>query len=133
MSSSPFTRPARIFILGAGNLGQYLARGLANTSPTPPVTLLFHRKGLLDDWRSAGREIKCEYEGRTDYTKGVDVELVSDITNHQAAPIENLIVACKTYLTVTALEQVKSRLTPKSTIVFLQNGMGMVPVSLMPL
>jgi 2-dehydropantoate 2-reductase len=41
-------------------------------------------------------------------------------------PIHNLIVATKTSKTIVALEAIKYRLSRKSTICFLQNGMGLV-------
>ncbi|KAF7591907.1 hypothetical protein BBP40_000878 [Aspergillus hancockii] len=40
--------------------------------------------------------------------------------------IECLIVAVKAPVTVTAMESVKHRLTPDSTVLFLQNGMGAI-------
>ncbi|KAL4799390.1 ketopantoate reductase PanE/ApbA C terminal-domain-containing protein [Aspergillus venezuelensis] len=41
-------------------------------------------------------------------------------------PIECLIVSVKAPVTVTALESVRHRLTPNSTVLFLQNGMGII-------
>ena len=110
----------RIHILGAGNLGQYLARGLVRQTPKVPVTPLFHRRGLLDDWEAAGEAIECVSGRGVDRTGGVDVELLENGNE----PIRHLIVACKTYMTVPALKRVRSRLSRQSTIVFLQNGMG---------
>ena len=115
----------RIHILGAGNLGQYLARGLASQRPRSPVTLLFHRRGLLDDWKAAGESIECvAADGTVDRTGGIDVELLGE-DGDKAGAIRHLIVACKTYMAVPALRRVRSRLDGESTIVFLQNGMGM--------
>lgn len=129
MASKASTAPdaPRIHILGAGNLGQYLARGLRKQNPQLPVTLLFHRAGLLEDWKAAGEEIECVADGAVDRTGGIDVELLGG-GEGEAAPIRHLIVACKTYMAVSALRQVQGRLDAKSTIVFLQNGMGMCPV-----
>lgn len=114
----------RVHILGAGNLGQYLARGLVKQNPKLPVTLLFHRDGLLRDWKAAGETIECETEGKVDRTGGIDVELIDGGTD--SGSIRHLVVACKTYMTVPALRMVKERLSEESTIVFLQNGMGML-------
>ena len=128
MASTTKTAPApaanRIHILGAGNLGQYLARGLVRQNPALPVTMLFHRAGLLADWKKAGEAIKCTVGGKVDETRGIDVELI-DGTEGEGARIEHLIVACKTYAAVPALRLVQTRLDERSTIVFLQNGMGM--------
>jgi len=41
-------------------------------------------------------------------------------------PISHLIVAVKAYMTISALTSVKHRLSPASTICFLQNGMGII-------
>lgn len=112
----------RIHILGAGNLGQYLARGLVKQNSKLPVTLLFHRNGLLRDWQVAGEAIECVTDSAVDRTGGIDVELLSDA--EKAEPIKHLIVACKTYMAVPALKQVQRRLDENSTVVFLQNGMG---------
>lgn len=122
MHSGTTRDPRRIHILGAGNLGQYLARGLVKQNPKLPVTLLFHRDGLLRDWKAAGEVIECETDGKVDRTGGIDVELVDGKAG--SSPISHLIVACKTYMTVPALATVKGRLSKESTIVFLQNGMG---------
>lgn len=113
----------RIHILGAGNLGQYLARGLVKQNPNLPVTLLFHRNGLLSDWKAAGEAIECVTDGAIDRTAGIGVELLDDA--EEAEPIKHLVVACKTYMAVSALKQVQKRLDENSTVVFLQNGMGM--------
>ncbi|SPO07572.1 uncharacterized protein DNG_10267 [Cephalotrichum gorgonifer] len=132
MSSPVPPNAERIHILGAGNLGQYLARGLTRQNPLHPVTLLLHRPSLLQDWESAGSAIECETNGQVDHTTGISVELIDgDEDGDGAAPgvdgssgIKNLIVACKTYMTVPALRRVRNRLDEGSTIVFLQNGMG---------
>lgn len=121
------TRDAhRIHIIGAGNLGQYLARGLARQNSKLPITLLLHRDGLLNDWRAAGETIECVADGAIDRTGGIGVELLDDAD--EAEPIKNLIVACKTYMTVSALKRVRRRLDENSTVVFLQNGMGMTSI-----
>lgn len=122
MQSGTLRDAERVHILGAGNLGQYLARGLVKQNPQLPVTLLFHRNGLMGDWKAAGEAIKCETGGKVDRTGGIDVELIG--SGAKSVPIRHLVVACKTYMTVPALRGVEERLSEESTIVFLQNGMG---------
>jgi 2-dehydropantoate 2-reductase len=57
-------------------------------------------------------------------------EIDAEDSRAQASPdderIECLIVAVKAPVTVTAMESVKHRLTPDSTVLFLQNGMGAI-------
>jgi 2-dehydropantoate 2-reductase len=53
-----------------------------------------------------------------DKEKGLD-------TDEKGGPIESLIVATKATRTLQAIRQCGGRITPNSTIVFLQNGMGL--------
>lgn len=142
-----------IHILGLGNMGKYLAYGLmrryqqqalTGSRPFPPPTLLFHRRGLLDDWERANRSIRytdktrpgsSEAEGPR--AEGFRVELVDPlatqglrIENHpevvvgNKTPIKYLIVATKAYAVAAALSPLKHRLDRNSHILLLHNGMG---------
>ncbi|KAK4040611.1 ketopantoate reductase PanE/ApbA C terminal-domain-containing protein [Parachaetomium inaequale] len=140
-----------IHILGLGNLGKYVAYGLRRSQQTIaasghllPVTLIFHRDGLLADWKSADRSIwyTCNTSQTSPAAKksratGFRVELLAnaaagnreaegqpDVTVGSNAPIRHLIVATKTYATAAALAPIKHRLSKDSDILFLQNGMG---------
>ena len=122
-----------IYVLGVGNLGKYVAHSIMKQAPGS-VTLLFHRPDLEEQWQSAGSQIQCVTDGVPDATSGFGVEVLPPSeppTADQAhqkldqTPIKNLIVATKTYMTTSALERVKGRLGPESTVLFLQNGMGM--------
>ncbi|KAL5049851.1 hypothetical protein BDW71DRAFT_203928 [Aspergillus fruticulosus] len=53
-----------------------------------------------------------------------DAELIN--VEGDAEQIECLIVSVKAPATVSALESVRHRLTPKSTVLFIQNGMGII-------
>ncbi|KAL1868412.1 hypothetical protein VTK73DRAFT_3706 [Phialemonium thermophilum] len=120
----------RIYILGVGNLGKFVAHGLSNLSPQPPVTLLLHRPGLVADWEACGRCIERIADGVGDKATGLDAELVGaeapPAEQHEGAakPIKNLVLATKTYMTPKALASIKDRLDKSSNIIFLQNGMG---------
>ncbi|CAO2651324.1 Nn.00g096210.m01.CDS01 [Neocucurbitaria sp. VM-36] len=111
-----------IHILGLGNLGKLLAHSLRKSHPDIPITLLFHRPGLVDEWDKAGRSIEVVRDGVPDRQSGFLHEDVS----RSRGDIQNLIVATKTYSTVDALQPVSSRLGPLSTLLFLQNGIGTV-------
>ncbi|KAI1429134.1 hypothetical protein F5Y12DRAFT_539171 [Xylaria sp. FL1777] len=120
--------PSRIYVIGVGNLGKYIAHALRKRHPRLPITLLFHRVDLASEWDAAGRAITQVVDGIPDKSTGFDVEFLFD-SGHQStevpeAPIKHLIVATKTYMTASALSLVKSRLGNDSNILFLQNGMG---------
>lgn len=113
----------RIHVLGLGNLGRLFAHELAIQPSPPPITLLLHRPGLLEEWDEARRKIEITTEGVVSSSSNYDVELVSR-QPRQDEIIENLIVATKTLNTVKALSSIKHRLTYNSTVLFTQNGMG---------
>ncbi|KAJ8123451.1 hypothetical protein ONZ43_g606 [Nemania bipapillata] len=115
----------RIYVLGVGNLGKYVAHALRKRHPRLPITLLFHRADLEWEWDAAGRAITLMTDDISDKRTGFDVEFLLDSTG-QKAPIKHLIVATKTYMTAPAIDLVKGRLGKDSSILFLQNGMGTV-------
>ncbi|KAI0543201.1 hypothetical protein GGR58DRAFT_519334 [Xylaria digitata] len=134
-ATNGFTRdvgsPSRIYILGVGNLGKYVAHTLRKQHPRLPITLLFHRAELASQWDAAGRAITQVVEGMSDKRTGFDVEFLFDSADHKSprvpeAPIKHIIVATKTYMTASAIDLVKGRLGNNSSILFLQNGMGTV-------
>ena len=116
----------RIHILGVGNLGKYVARALRRSCPELPITLIFHRPSLRENWQEAGQAVHYTREDHSDRTGGFDVEYIPDDASPvgDASPIEHLILLTKTYNTTPSLSYVKARLNEHSTILFLQNGMG---------
>ena len=128
-SASSAADPAEpIHILGIGNIGNLIAHSLARISPVPPVILLLHRPGLLSGWEEAGRCIDVTTDSSLDKQRGFITEMVSkDNSNANATGgiIKNLVVTTKTHATSAAIQPLKHRLNNESTILFLQNGMGM--------
>lgn len=125
--------PRRIHVLGTGNIGATVAHALAGLPDPirPRLTLLLHRKSLLDAWRKRGEKLDVlRYEdGASQPRGGIDVELVEQQPSENAASagndkIDHLIVSVKAAQTVSALRPIKDRLGPDSTILFLQNGLG---------
>lgn len=125
----------RIHVLGTGNIGATVAHALAGLPDPirPRITLLLHRKSLLDAWRKGGEKLDVlRYEdGASQPRGGIDVELVEQQPSETVASasagkekIDHLIVSVKAAQTVSALRPIKDRLGPDSTILFLQNGMG---------
>ncbi|THW07558.1 hypothetical protein D6D23_00794 [Aureobasidium pullulans] len=136
--------PRRIHVYGVGSVGKLIAHSLRgdNNSP-PPVTLLFHRPRLLNEWNRSRRSIVLETDGHRVARDGFDVELaIPPQRSHGARinqdaddvaydpsnsdPIDSLIVTSKAPVTLAALDAVKHRLRPESTVCLLQNGMGII-------
>lgn len=131
----------RIYILGTGNIGCLVAHALSRIPARPPITLLFHKPALLNTWDKQGRSIELITNGLSERGGPFDVELAlpertinplsesaEEATEgvNEGSPINNVIITVKAPQTVSALTAIKDRLTRRSTIVFLQNGMGTV-------
>lgn len=125
----------RIHILGVGTLGTFVAHALAGIPNRPPVTLLLHRRKPWIDFQREGERqgtIEVITDGMSDVRKDFDVERILPFWNLVRQPpkdedtIHNLIVAVKSPRTLSALSLVSHRLNQRSTIAFLQNGMGML-------
>ncbi|WYZ40022.1 hypothetical protein EsH8_IV_000363 [Colletotrichum jinshuiense] len=120
----------RIYILGIGNLGILFASSLASLPNPPPITLVFHRKELLQSWR---REpgIEITRSGSSHKHSNFDVELWSEepptsgekreITDGRG--IRNLIVTTKASQALPEVDRVRRYLNGDSTVAFAQNGM----------
>lgn len=126
----------RIHILGAGSLGTFIAHALAGIPNRPPITLLLHQRKqlLLDsqrDWERQGT-IEVKTDDLSDVRKDFDLERLMPLWKLAPQPptdddtIHNLIVAVKGPRVMPALLSVSHRLNRRSTIVFLQNGMGIL-------
>ncbi|KAM3078486.1 2-dehydropantoate 2-reductase (Ketopantoate reductase) (KPA reductase) (KPR) [Clarireedia jacksonii] len=111
----------RIYVLGIGNLGRLFAHALAMSPSPPPITLLFHRPTLHEEWVRDGRTIEIIHNGVSQKGGVFDAESIEC-----AGIISHLIVATKAQHTAKAIQSIKHRLHPSSTLLFLQNGMGTV-------
>ena len=120
-----------IHILGLGNLGKLVAHALASSHPAPPqVTLLLHRPELYSQWDKAGHYIDVVTNGVSDRRGGFQIE---ETSGEESSLIRHLIVATKAYATIPALKPLRHRLRDESTMLFLQNGMGMSVRSMLTL
>lgn len=136
----------RIHILGTGSVGKLIAHGLRGVADPPPITLLFHRAYLMN-YTSDKTTISIETHGASEERAGFDAELILPLRRRSGAIVESpdrdqtkekyqhlmesgtihcLIVTVKAHQTVAALDPIKHRLGPDSTILFLQNGMGVI-------
>lgn len=115
----PASAQSPIHILGLGNLGKLVAHSLASSHPAPPqVTLLLHRPELSAQWDKAGHYIDVVTQGVSDPRAGFQIE---ETFGEESGLIRHLIVATK----IPALKPLRHRLSHESTMLFLQNGMGM--------
>ncbi|KAA6408156.1 MAG: 2-dehydropantoate 2-reductase [Lasallia pustulata] len=125
----------RIHILGVGTVGIFVAHSLAGIPNRPPITLLLHRRKLWIDWHQDTERpetLEVITEGMSDVRKNFDVERVMPSWKLVREPpadevtIHNLIVTVKGPRVLSALSLVSHRLNQRSTIVFLQTGMGIL-------
>jgi 2-dehydropantoate 2-reductase len=121
----------RIYVLGVGNLGRLFATGLGKLPfNRPPITLVVHRKGLLEQWMSSPG-VEIERLGVLERNADFDVEWWTE-ENPATGPvlepgeglgIGNLIVATKASDALPQVDRLRRYLTSESTVVFTQNGM----------
>lgn len=83
-----------------------------------------HRPDMIQDWEQSNRLFEViDSHGKHDRQKGSQAE--SMLRSEVAPHIKHLIVATKASVTANAMAAVESRLSHESTILFVQNGMGM--------
>ncbi|KAK9242580.1 ketopantoate reductase PanE/ApbA-domain-containing protein [Lipomyces tetrasporus] len=135
------TRQPRVHVLGLGSIGTFTAHSLAEIPERLSITLLLHHASLLDSYVRNGSRLSLKTrEGDVVSHSNYNFEILRDgswyLPSSAEPPtifrslvteqIENLIVSVKATQTVEALRPLKQRLTRNSTILFLQNGSGMI-------
>lgn len=147
----------RVHILGLGSIGTLVAHSLKCLPNPPPITLMIHRPGQYEVFKSGGRVISLinKKNDINDQQSGYDVDLfnasedneqvrwqfIPDRLLRQAPtnPVEpeeqmdtgelyiyTLVVTVKGPATVSALRSIKHRVDAKTTICFMQNGLGQI-------
>ncbi|KAL2853906.1 ketopantoate reductase PanE/ApbA C terminal-domain-containing protein [Aspergillus pseudoustus] len=119
----------RIHVLGVGNVGTFVAHSLKSRPSPPPITLMLHNSLMFSNWLSRKKCLAINMNGLDDIKTDFDVNVFHNakwrsVDNNEE--IECLIVTVKAPMTPMALEGVRHRLTPDSTVLFLQNGMGVI-------
>lgn len=109
-----------IHILGTGAIGCHV--GSILKAHKNKVTLLLRSPAHLTDFQSRNSTITYRCEGKTTLIDGFKASLIGDTTD--TSPITSLVVATKAHHTLNALSPMASRLSSSSTILLLQNGMG---------
>ncbi|KAI9708747.1 MAG: hypothetical protein M1820_003702 [Bogoriella megaspora] len=67
--------PRRVHILGTGSVGKLVAHSLKTVPGCPPVSLIFHKRQLCEEWRANGEAIKLTTDGLTEVQRGYDIEV----------------------------------------------------------
>ncbi|KAF8449155.1 ketopantoate reductase PanE/ApbA C terminal-domain-containing protein [Boletus edulis BED1] len=140
----------RFYILGIGPIGSLLAHHLRAALPSiHSVTLIHKSVSQARTAASLGSAISVENQGIVETRDGFDMEVFEqgdcsgagipfdstlsrdEVKCHSPPPenlrtdlIEALFVTTKAQNTTGAISRMLPRLTPRSTIVLLQNGMG---------
>ncbi|KAI0480272.1 ketopantoate reductase PanE/ApbA C terminal-domain-containing protein [Xylariaceae sp. FL0804] len=133
-SKQPADERRRIYILGVGNIGRLYAMCLAKNTPRPPITLVVHRRALLEHWVSRPGIELTRHDGRVEKTADpFDVEWWTDARPDHgpvAEPagaggriIANLIVATKAADALPQVDRLRRYLDGGSAVAFTQNGM----------
>ena len=102
-------------ILGVGSLGSLWAMRLARAGL--PVTLLLRTAEQLAAYQAAGG--LALVENGTEQRLAIAAQTLDD-----PAPIQRLLLACKAYDALGAVEAIASRLAPDAGLILLQNGLG---------
>lgn len=100
-----------IHVLGAGNIGALIASKLA---PKYSISLILKP--------SAARAFKLANQSISLTASGIEHEV--QVEQDTGGPISSLIVALKCYNIRKALESIKDRISPTTSILCIHNGMG---------
>ena len=111
-----------IYILGLGNIGKLVADSLRGIPNPPSIKFLVHRQEHVEAWRKDGQKLEIITKGISQTRSGFVLELIEEADEI----ILHLVISVKAQNTVAALQTIAHRLTKDSTIVFLQNGMGIL-------
>lgn len=120
----------RVYVLGLGNLGRLFASNLRKSDTPSPVTLILHRKALLEQWVSSPG-IEITRAGQAEKFKDFSVEWWTEERPSSGPVIEatagtampNLIVATKASDALPQVDRLRKYLDGSSNVVFTQNGM----------
>lgn len=132
----------RIYVLGMGSIGLLVAHSLMRLAQPPPITLLLHCAQLVEKFRvKRAISLLDKDTGQTDEQSGYEFEslesgsqdgvpkwrrFVAQESAPSERPIHALVVSCKGPATVSAINSVKHRIRPETTLSLMQNGMGQV-------
>ncbi|KAK6950507.1 hypothetical protein Daesc_008835 [Daldinia eschscholtzii] len=121
----------RIYILGVGNIGRLYASFLAKIEYRPPITLVVHRRELLDEWKARPIIELVRNNGKKERNSRFRIEWWTEAQpTHglirepgSGRGVSNLIVATKAPDAIAQVDRVRRYLSSASTVAFAQNGM----------
>ncbi|KAI9849190.1 MAG: hypothetical protein M1838_000267 [Thelocarpon superellum] len=135
-------RHQRIHVLGPGHVGKFMTHAFLGIPERPQLSMICRSLRLATKWQAEGERIEIVTDGVSDVRSGFKVEYRDpdpqrdedgadprprvDLDADARAPIRHLIVTTKAMDVAPALLAVKAQLLPSSTILFMQNGMGVV-------
>jgi 2-dehydropantoate 2-reductase len=112
-------------------MGRLYASYLAKLPQAPPITLVVHRKELLQQWED-GQGIEFTRSGIVEANKSFDIEWWTD-SRPEHGPvrevvggkhIKNLLITTKASVALPEADKLRSYLDETSTIAFAHNGMS---------
>ncbi|CAO3594724.1 unnamed protein product [Absidia cylindrospora] len=106
-------------ILGTGAIGCLIASHLRLQKHN--VNLILRSAQHLKDFEARKNTITYQSQGKTTHLTGFTATILGD---NNSKHIDNLVVATKAHHTATALEPVVKQLGSESSVLLLQNGMG---------
>ena len=141
----------RIHIIGIGSIGTFVAHCLRTLPNPPPITLMIHREAYYDAWCKQARIIRLINRATdvNDEQVGYDVDLLETDSGQEPAKwrfvptnetvlergeqmdtgevfISCLVCVVKGPHTVLAMRSIKHRVDSRTTICFIQNGLGQI-------
>ncbi len=114
---NPPDNSAHWHILGAGSMGCMWGSYLAISQQ--PVTLMLRDSSKLETFQQEGG-LQLETQGRC-----LPISVKAEIASESQAIVRHLLVTVKAQDTVPALKAIAHRLGKETSIILLQNGMGM--------
>ncbi|PPR02702.1 hypothetical protein CVT26_009806 [Gymnopilus dilepis] len=114
-----------LHVLGLGSIGCLVAHNLRQILPASHTISLIHKSNRERNIFLQRGSITLERAGVLTPSTGEYLHEVFHSPKAESnAPIQSVIVALKAQYTIDAIKQLAPRIGPNSTIVLLQNGMG---------
>ncbi|KAG7452297.1 uncharacterized protein BT62DRAFT_990561 [Guyanagaster necrorhizus] len=124
----------RFHTVGLGPIGSLITHHLKTSiAPTDTVTIIRRNSRQAREFGELfGNTLRVEHHGIPSISTGYFCQIPNPSLSHSPIPqqtsediIDSLVVTMKTYHTFPMMRMLSSRLTSASTVVLLQNGMGM--------
>jgi len=116
----------RFHVVGLGSIGSLVSHHLSRALPPGhSISLILKNKAMERELSNRGRSISVENRGVVHTSTGFDSEVFEDSENGPSGnSIESLFVTSKAHQTIPIIFRLLPRLSANTTIVLMQNGMG---------